>query len=44
VRSWLDQPERRQRLAQRPNPYGDGRAADRIRASLLGATVEAFDG
>lgn len=44
VRAWLDAPERRQRLARRRNPYGDGRAANRIRASLLGKTVEDFDG
>jgi UDP-N-acetylglucosamine 2-epimerase (non-hydrolysing) len=44
VRSWLDAPERRQQLATRRNPYGDGHAADRIRASLFTRTVEEFDG
>ncbi|MFM0190296.1 UDP-N-acetylglucosamine 2-epimerase (non-hydrolyzing) [Paraburkholderia nemoris] len=44
VTSWLDDPERRQALRNRPNPYGDGLASRRIADSLLGRAVEVFSG
>lgn len=34
--AWLDEPERREALHSRANPYGDGRAGERIAAALLG--------
>lgn len=40
--AWLDDPARRAALRDRANPYGDGRAAQRIVASLLGQPVEVF--
>ncbi|WP_114809018.1 non-hydrolyzing UDP-N-acetylglucosamine 2-epimerase [Paraburkholderia kururiensis] len=42
--AWLDNPERRQALRNRANPYGDGRASERMVASLLGQPVEVFGG
>lgn len=41
---WLEEPTRREALAARSNPYGDGRAAERIVASLTGEPMEAFLG
>lgn len=32
---WLDRPERRQSLMNRPNPYGDGKASERVLKVLL---------
>lgn len=40
--AWLDDPMRRAALRDRPNPYGDGRAAERIVGSLVGEAVEVF--
>jgi len=42
--SWLDDAGRREELRARPNPYGDGRASQRIVASLLERPVEVFSG
>jgi UDP-N-acetylglucosamine 2-epimerase (non-hydrolysing) len=42
--SWPDDARRREKLRARPNPYGDGRASQRIDASLLGQPVEVFGG
>lgn len=42
--AWLDAPARRLALRHRDNPYGDGRASERIVASLLGREMEAFGG
>jgi UDP-N-acetylglucosamine 2-epimerase (non-hydrolysing) len=36
ARAWLDDPARRAALRNRPNPYGDGHAAQRIVAALVG--------
>lgn len=44
VVAWLDDPSRRQALHNRQNPYGDGRASQRILDSLLGRPVEVFSG
>lgn len=44
VANWLDHPERRQTLKERPNPYGDGEASKRIAASLLNESFEEFHG
>ena len=44
VIEWLDDPERRRALRDRPNPYGDGRASERMVANLLNHAVEAFNG
>jgi UDP-N-acetylglucosamine 2-epimerase (non-hydrolysing) len=44
VRAWLDDPDRRKRLREAPNPYGDGRAAERIAAFLAGRPVDEFRG
>lgn len=44
VTGWLDQPERRGQLKNRPNPYGDGQAAARIAAILAGDTPHEFNG
>ncbi|WP_321919187.1 non-hydrolyzing UDP-N-acetylglucosamine 2-epimerase [Paraburkholderia tropica] len=44
VRAWLDAPERLANVRERANPYGDGRAAERIAADLLGTPMEGFDG
>ncbi|MCX5539969.1 UDP-N-acetylglucosamine 2-epimerase (non-hydrolyzing) [Paraburkholderia sp. CNPSo 3076] len=38
--AWLDDPARREALRNRANPYGDGRAAQRIVASLAGQRAE----
>lgn len=35
ARAWLDHPERRQALLNRPNPYGDGKASERVLKVLL---------
>ncbi|WP_322015069.1 non-hydrolyzing UDP-N-acetylglucosamine 2-epimerase [Paraburkholderia sp. J12] len=40
VSAWLDDPQRRAALRDRANPYGDGRAAQRIVASLVSEAVE----
>lgn len=42
--SWLDDAARRGTLRDRPNPYGDGRASQRIVASLLGQPQEVSGG
>jgi UDP-N-acetylglucosamine 2-epimerase (non-hydrolysing) len=42
ARAWLDDPQRCAALRDRANPYGDGRAAERIVASLVGQEVEVF--
>jgi len=39
----LDDPEEHQRMARAVNPYGDGRASQRIVAALLGEPVEPFE-
>lgn len=44
VAGWLDHPDRRQSLKDRPNPYGDGLASKRILASLLDESFEVFHG
>ncbi|MBM3336105.1 MAG: UDP-N-acetylglucosamine 2-epimerase (non-hydrolyzing) [Betaproteobacteria bacterium] len=44
ITGWLDHPERKEQLRNRPNPYGDGKAAARIVATLSGNTVQAFHG
>ncbi|WP_322103442.1 non-hydrolyzing UDP-N-acetylglucosamine 2-epimerase [Paraburkholderia sp. J41] len=44
VRAWLDAPERLASVRARANPYGDGRAAERIAGDLLGMPLEDFDG
>ncbi|CAH2790561.1 MAG: UDP-N-acetylglucosamine 2-epimerase (EC [uncultured Paraburkholderia sp.] len=44
VVGWLDDPARRASLRNRANPYGDGRASQRIVESLLGRPVEVFSG
>lgn len=44
VTGWLDQPERRDQLKNRPNPYGDGHAAARIAAILAGDRCHEFNG
>ncbi|WP_199543230.1 non-hydrolyzing UDP-N-acetylglucosamine 2-epimerase [Paraburkholderia kururiensis] len=44
VVEWLDDGERRRALRDRPNPYGDGRAAERMVADLQGKAIEAFNG
>lgn len=44
VVGWLDQPERREHLKSRSNPYGDGLAAARIVAILAGGTPNEFNG
>lgn len=44
ARSWLDNEARRRALRDRANPYGDGRASQRIVSSLLGQPVEVFHG
>jgi UDP-N-acetylglucosamine 2-epimerase (non-hydrolysing) len=44
VIAWLDDPQRRQTLRNRSNPYGDGLASERIVANLLGQPVEVFGG
>lgn len=41
---WLDEGARQADLKDRPNPYGDGRASQRIVARLLGQLVEEFHG
>ncbi|RQP42280.1 non-hydrolyzing UDP-N-acetylglucosamine 2-epimerase [Burkholderia ubonensis] len=42
--AWLDDPERRAALRNRANPYGDGRASERLVANLLGQRIEVFGG
>lgn len=44
VANWLDHPDRSQSLKDRPNPYGDGVASNRIVASLLNDSLEEFHG
>ncbi len=44
VVSWLDFPERRGFLYDQPNPYGDGRASQRIVNRLAGCEPEVFNG
>ncbi|WP_229511959.1 non-hydrolyzing UDP-N-acetylglucosamine 2-epimerase [Paraburkholderia terrae] len=44
VIEWLDDPRRRRALRDRPNPYGDGLASERMVASLQGQAVEVFNG
>ena len=44
VDGWLLYPERREALKNRANPYGDGRAAQRIVALLQGKSIGEFDG
>ncbi len=41
---WLDHPEQGASLKNRANPYGDGHAAERIVASLLGEEFQEFHG
>ncbi|WP_034990775.1 non-hydrolyzing UDP-N-acetylglucosamine 2-epimerase [Beijerinckia mobilis] len=43
VMTLCDDPAAYARFAQAVNPYGDGHAAERIHASLLGRPVEAFE-
>jgi UDP-N-acetylglucosamine 2-epimerase (non-hydrolysing) len=43
ARALLTDPEARARMARAVNPYGDGRAAERIRDILLGRPVRPFD-
>jgi len=42
TRELLDDPEARRRMTRAGNPYGDGRAAGRIVAVLLGDAFEQF--
>jgi UDP-N-acetylglucosamine 2-epimerase (non-hydrolysing) len=44
VRAWLDDPGRRKSLREARNPYGDGRASERIAAFLVGRPVDEFRG
>lgn len=44
VVGWLDHPERREQLKNRSNPYGDGQAAARIAANLVGQEIHEFNG
>ena len=44
VDGWLLHPERREALKNRANPYGDGRAAQRIVALLQGKPIGEFGG
>jgi UDP-N-acetylglucosamine 2-epimerase (non-hydrolysing) len=44
VRTWLDDDTKGNRLKELANPYGDGRAAERIIASLLGNPIKDFNG
>jgi UDP-N-acetylglucosamine 2-epimerase (non-hydrolysing) len=44
AQAWLQNPGLRATLASKPNPYGDGKASQRIIATLLGEPVEAFHG
>ncbi len=44
AKAWLDDEQRRLALRNRPNPYGDGGASQRIVSSLLGHPVEVFNG
>ena len=44
VRAWLDDPDRRKSLREARNPYGDGRASERIAAFLVGRPVDEFRG
>lgn len=44
VAGWLDDPDRCGALRNRDNPYGDGRAAARIVASLQGQPIGDFGG
>ena len=44
AREWLDHPEVIKDLANKPNPYGDGHASERIVRYLLGRSVDEFDG
>ncbi|MDR1462544.1 MAG: UDP-N-acetylglucosamine 2-epimerase (non-hydrolyzing) [Azoarcus sp.] len=44
VDEWLSHPERRKKLKNSANPYGDGRAAQRIAALLQGRTTGEFIG
>lgn len=44
VSAWLDDESRRAALRDRTNPYGDGRAAQRILRGLQGRPVEVFGG
>jgi UDP-N-acetylglucosamine 2-epimerase (non-hydrolysing) len=39
----LDNREAYEKMARATNPYGDGRASERIVAALLGRPVEAFN-
>lgn len=41
---WLDNPGRAERLRNLANPYGDGRAAERIVAVMAGNVADEFDG
>lgn len=42
VSQWLANPDRRKALKNRPNPYGDGGASERILRTLQGLSVEEF--
>lgn len=44
AQAYLQTPGLRAMLASKPNPYGDGKASQRIIATLLGEPVEAFHG
>jgi UDP-N-acetylglucosamine 2-epimerase (non-hydrolysing) len=44
VIGWLDQSERMCQLKNRPNPYGDGHAAERVVAALTGKKIQEFNG
>jgi UDP-N-acetylglucosamine 2-epimerase (non-hydrolysing) len=44
VVDWLDNPERRVALKNRPNPYGDGYASQRIVKQLIESVSEAKNG
>lgn len=40
--AWLADPDAKDRLSARPNPYGDGMAAQRIISTILGEPCETF--
>ncbi|MDR1707423.1 MAG: UDP-N-acetyl glucosamine 2-epimerase, partial [Prevotella sp.] len=44
VDDWLAHPEKRAALKNRPNPYGDGQASQRIVARLQGEPAGEFGG
>ena len=44
VTAWLDDAKKMLSLKNKPNPYGDGLAAQRVCSHLLGKEAEAFNG